>query len=416
MDENIYSNENKILNLEYDFFILFRAFELSNEIYKNLSNYKIMNSYSALRDFIDDLNNFYIRANRDRFWKSGISEDKERAFNVLYSILYYLAISIAPILPFFAENIFSKINDSNKKSVHLEKFIFTEDNQALLNKFSEFKNKNNDFLYSMQILKKIFYHGRSIRDDKLGIRMRQPLKECKIITNITKINKNFDFFKKEICRELNFHDAIFIDENNNKESIENFFSRKIKLNTRLLGPKLGKKIQEMKSMIDSGSYSLENNILKVNENSFEEGEFFSKIHLVDDIKENSSIVHNEFGEYALLWINSEINNELSHEGMMRDLVRSIQDARKTTLEIADRIDLYVWSENSDVYEICKKFENYICEQTLSRKFEYKNFKNNESSEKEFEESLIKNGFCIFGYNIHDTYNHLDINLKLAFKK
>jgi isoleucyl-tRNA synthetase len=413
----VFGGKEEKENLEYDFFIVFKSFELAYEIFQNLSSYKIMNAYAALKDFIDDLNNFYIRANRDRFWGGGLNSDKQRAFNSLYSALYYLSVSVAPILPFLAENLFWRIRDDFENSVHLEKSVFTDADEISKIAFNEIKLKNKDFLESMGILKKIFYHGRMIRDDKLGIRIRQPLKTCKIITGLQSIEKNFEFFKKEISRELNFKNVILIDESRQKEEALKHFSRKIKINTRLLGPKLGKDIQKIKGFLDSGNFELLENHskLKIGEYIFSGDEFFSEIKLSSSFESNSSVAHDQKGEYVILWFDTEMNEELAKEGIMRDLVRSIQDARKMMLNISDRIELCVWSQDKDVFDSCKKFETHIMEQTLAKNFDFKIFESY-SIQNEFEESLSEKGFAIFGYNVHNTLTKKDINLKLSFKK
>jgi isoleucyl-tRNA synthetase len=412
------SNGCQVEALEYDFFIVFKAFELSHEIYKSLSEYKIMNSYLALRNFIDDLNNFYIRANRDRFWIGGMNDDKKRAFNALYSALYYLCIAIAPIMPFFAENVFSKIQDSNLESIHMQEFTFIDDDNISKKAFNEIFEKNKDFLDSMNILKKIFYHGRSIRDDKLCLRIRQPLRSAKIITNLNIFDKNFNFFKKEIERELNIHNLELINEDNEKSLVQKYFSRKIKINTRLLGPKLGKDIQKIKSLLDSCNFELIENYSKLKIGDFifdkNKNEFFSEINILKEFEKNLSVAFDEFGSYVLIYLDDYIDENLSFEGMMRDLVRSVQDGRKTMFEIADRIELYVWFKNKDLSLVCDKFKDYICEQTLSEKFEYMHFDDDESMKK-FEKSLTDKGLCIFGYNVHNTFKKEDIDIRLSFR-
>jgi hypothetical protein len=269
----------------------------------------------------------------------------------------------------------------------------------------------------MKILKKVFYHGRAIRDDKLGIRLRQPLRKAKIITNLEIVKSNFDFFKQEISRELNIHDVSLVDENIEKEEVLKFFSRKVKLNTRLLGRELGKEIQSLKALIDSGNFELSSDLktLNVGNYSFTDGQFFTETQLLPDVQNQSAIAFNETGKYAIIWIDDFMDKDLAFEGIMRDLVRSIQDGRKTMFEISDRIELYVWSFEEEVIEVCQKFKDYIMSQTLSKKFEFTLFEN-ELDQSKFEESLIEAGFGIFGYNVHNTFSKKDLELKLSFKK
>lgn len=404
---------------EYDWFIVFKAIELNVRIYEYLGQYKIMQSYNLLRDFIDDLNNFYIRANRNRFWAGMLDEDKQRAYNCLYSALYYLSIAIAPIMPYFAEIIWQNIQDNFEKSVHLQQLIA---NDNLLIEFNELGLKQVQFLNNMQMLKKIFYHGRSLRDDKLNIRIRQPLLECKIITNISTIENSDNFFIKQIENELNIKKTSIIHANDgNSIEIKKYFNLKIKLNNRELGPKLGKKLIIFKKNLDEGRYcvSLGGDLVvfteEFGEYKFGHGEFFTEIELDPLLEKNCVVAYNFQGEYIILWMNPVISAELAIEGMMRDLTRSIQDARKTCLEITDRIELYVWSEDIDLIKACNLWKDYIVEQTLSTKFIFELI-NDPAQLKKFEDSIVTNDMAIFGYQISNSLTNREIDLKLSFKK
>jgi isoleucyl-tRNA synthetase len=93
-----------------DIYILSKISELLNEVHAAMINYDFSEACKKIEHFIDILNNWYIRRNKERFWKTVKDEDKASAYNTLYSILYDFAKIIAPLLPFTSEALFSNLS------------------------------------------------------------------------------------------------------------------------------------------------------------------------------------------------------------------------------------------------------------------------------------------------------------------
>ena len=398
--------------MEYDFFIILRAYEFSIDVYNALSEYKISDAYDKIRDFIDDLNNLYIRRSRDRFWGAQMDECKKRAYNSLYSALYIFSIGAAPIMPYLSEIIFQTLTQDQSRSVHLEKCLVTDD---LKLQFTKIKKEYVEFLNGMNMLKKIFYSGRSLRDDKLAIRMRQPLSLSTIYTNLQCFDSFKDFFMQQIKDELNVKNVIFTES----ELTNSVFTRNLKLNSRLLGPRFGKDIIKIKNKVDFGEYII-NKLSKkliIDDISLEQGEYFMDVEINKTHENLASIAFNHSGDYIIISLDNKITQELMIEGMMRDIVRSIQDARKTILSIADRIELYIWSTHEIVGQACDSWKDYIMHETLASQFEYTIFSSDDKlGVEKFEENIVKNNMMICGYSVADSIKKSELALKLAFRK
>jgi isoleucyl-tRNA synthetase len=396
---------------EHDFTIILRAFELNISIYNAMQHYKVADCYKAIRDFIDDLNNLYIRRNRDRFWGAEMNEVKSQAYNVLFSTLYYLAIAIAPLMPFLSEIIFQTILNNEKKSVHLENVLI---NEQIISQYQKLKIEKNDLLKNIQTLKDIFYSGRSLRDDKLKIRMRQPLQKCTIVTNLPLINEYSQFLKHEISDELNVKEVDIINEKNT--SNETRFTRNLKLNIKILGKKYGQKLKEMQIALANKNYKFENDFIEIANEKLTKDEFYWEVKINEDFSNTTNIAINHENDYAIVILDEELSQDLILEGIMRDIVRSIQDARKKTLNISDRIELHIFSENDDIINACEKYRDYIEKETLvkDKKFFIKKI-HNENELTQYEENLISQDMLIFGYEVENAMTKNNLSLKLSYK-
>jgi isoleucyl-tRNA synthetase len=219
------SNSKNIL----DQWIICRLNQLIKEVTSSMENYDLPRSMRPITEFINDLSTWYIRRSRDRF-KSENEEDKKNALGVTRYVLIELSKIMAPFTPFIAETIWQKVTGSNfsdfNNSVHLEKWPVID----LVN------SKEEEIINKMKEIRKIVEMGMAKRDE-VGIKVRQPLSELKIINyeldedyiellkeelNIKKINSEkgegeisiildtviseelkFEGIKREIVRSIN---------------------------------------------------------------------------------------------------------------------------------------------------------------------------------------------------------------------
>jgi isoleucyl-tRNA synthetase len=318
-------------------------------------------------------------------------------------------------MPFLSEIIFQTISDDETKSVHLERVLI---NEEIKNSYQKLKEKNKNLIFNISILKDIFYSGRSLRDDKLKIRMRQPLSECILITNLPLINEYSNFLKSEIKDELNVKNVSIINDQNLSEENKKRFTRNLKLNIKILGKKYGQKLKEMQIALTKKDYKIsENNVLEIANEKLTKDEFYWEVKINEEFAHNANIAINSENDYAIVILDEKLTEDLILEGIMRDIVRSIQDARKKTLNIVDRIELHIFSEHEEVIKACEKYSDYIKKETLIKenllfvtKFE------NDSELTKIEEDIIARNMMIFGYEIENAQTKENLFLKLSYKK
>ncbi|MFH1744761.1 MAG: class I tRNA ligase family protein, partial [bacterium] len=165
-EEKININKEPRSNNILDKWILSRLNQLIKEVSENLEKYNLPKAARPIAEFIDDLSTWYIRRSRDRF-----KDNDQDAFITTKYVLTQLSKTIAPFIPFIAEQVWQKVSgydfkDENK-SVHLENWpTVGEINMKVIN--------------AMKIAKQIVELGLAKRD-QAGIKIRQPLSMLKVI-------------------------------------------------------------------------------------------------------------------------------------------------------------------------------------------------------------------------------------------
>ena len=170
-----------------DKWIIARMYELRNEITENMQGYNIPAALAGVLPFIDDLSNWFVRRSRRRFWKSESTKDKNEAYATLHYVLSYMALILAPFVPFLAEELWQ--NMMGGESVHLLDWPEAGEIDA-------------EALKNMANCREIITEGLALRmakDDGFGqIKVRQPL------TSLTYSGEQLDeFYENIIAEEVN---------------------------------------------------------------------------------------------------------------------------------------------------------------------------------------------------------------------
>ena len=162
-----------------DGWIWLRAKQFLSEFDGHLSKYKISHAVSLIQPFISDLSTWYIRGSRSRF-----SQGDAVALNTLYKVLELMIKTIAPVLPFIAEEIYQNLiltaDPKACESVHLCDFPH----------YKKLEEKEREFLKDMELAREIASLAHSQRKEK-GVRVRQPLKSL-TITSLKTLTKEFE--------------------------------------------------------------------------------------------------------------------------------------------------------------------------------------------------------------------------------
>ena len=333
-----------------DRWILSSAQKLIKDVTEALDAYDLSKAVDPIVSFIDELNNWYIRRSRRRFWRSENDNDKNEAYGSLYTVLKILTKVAAPFIPFVTENIYQNLRLENEpESVHLCDYPVYD---------SSYRDEELEF--KMDTVQKAVSMGRSLRY-QFNLKIRQPLRSVELVTRNPKEKSVLLEMEDSIREELNVKDVVF------HEKEDELVEYRAKANFRVLGKELGglmgeaaRKIQslgqnEILSILDGGVLSLD-----IGDRTVELTE--DKI-IVDRLEKEHLKVLNE--GTLTVGLDTLLTKELIQEGQVRDLIRGIQNLRKEKgLDVTDRIRLFV-SGTKSMKEGFESFNEFISSETLA---------------------------------------------------
>ena len=351
-----YDQENNLSSLtidnnaltEIDRWILSCLNTLIQGVTHELDNYDPTRAGRLIDSFVnDDLSNWYVRLNRKRFWGKEMSQDKLAAYNTLYTCLMTVAKLVAPLAPFFADQLYHDLG-GKLKSVHLDKFPLAYASWI-----------DNDLEQRMALAQKITSMVLALRR-KVNIRVRQPLQQIMIPAIDENQQRQIDAMQDLIKSEVNVKELKFAEGTG-------ILVKKVKCNFRVMGKKFGKLMKGVAAVMDSLSQEDIALLEKQGEYSFElEGQpIVVETTDVEIISEDIPgwLVSNEGNVTVALEV--ELTDALRQEGMARELINRIQNLRKDTgLEITDRIHVTV-SPNDETDVAIKAFGQLIKSQVLA---------------------------------------------------
>ena len=191
------ADPSKNLENPLDLWIVSRVHKLRNEITENMDAYNIPRALEGVLPFLDDASNWFVRRSRRRFWKSEDDGDKTQAYQTLHYVLSYLALLLAPFVPFLAEELWDKMVGDG--SVHLKDWPAAgEINEKILAEMAEVRGYVNEAL--------------ALRA-KNSVKIRQPLKEV-VIPHVA---SDLKWFVEILQEELNVKGVSYVifekDEN-----------------------------------------------------------------------------------------------------------------------------------------------------------------------------------------------------------
>ncbi|MCQ2568110.1 MAG: isoleucine--tRNA ligase [Alphaproteobacteria bacterium] len=285
-----------------DKYILSELNELVKITTKSLNDYKPDIAVKEFVRFLDILNNWYIRRNRDRFW-----DEDESAFETLHYVLVDFCKILAPFAPFISEYIFKNL--TGKESVHLEDWPNAKDTDIKI-------------LQDMRRIQMIVSTGKQLRE-QYKLRNRLPL------ADVTIAGVNMEEYADIIRDELNVKEVKFVD---NIKSVADSF---VYLITPKIGTRLGGALKDIIPAVKRGDYTLDGDKLIVGEYTLNADEFENRLTVKDGVT-GAALPDNT----AVVVLNTETNGELLAEGLVNDALRFIQDSRKAAgLDVSDRIKM-----------------------------------------------------------------------------
>ena len=341
---------------EIDRWIISLLNTLIKEVGEYYEDYDPTRAGRAISDFVtENLSNWYVRLNRKRFWGGEYNKDKISAYQTLYTCLETVAKLMAPIAPFYADQLFLDLNEvtekNNCESVHLSNFPVYD--EKLMDKNLE---------ECMQLAQQISSMILSLRR-KAGKKVRQPLSKAIVPAADDKIYQQISYVADLIKAEVNIKELQVIPANMEMANL----TKKVKLNFKVLGKKYGK---QMKEIAEATAKLSNKEIAELEQNgifilNLPGGEVQLTTDDVEIITEDMPgwLTANE-GKLTVA-LDITVTDELLKEGIARELVNRIQNIRKQNgYEITDRITVEI-EKRDEINDAVTEFSNYISSQTLA---------------------------------------------------
>lgn len=336
-----------------DRWILSRLQTLKESIAVEMESYRLDNVMPKLFDFIADLTNWYIRLNRSRFWGEGLTDDKIAAYSTLYLTVYELTLAMAPCAPFLAEHIYQSLADFSRRDDALTSVHFCT--------YPEFndRHKNDRLEEAVATMRRVVLLARKRREEA-RIGLRTPLAELVVIHSDPQLLDEVQQLEHYIKAELNVKSVRYAS---NEGDFINWFT---KPNFPVLGKRLGKRMKHVQALIRELSAEEIEAFQEQGEITLDGDKFgLDEINVFREAKPGSDVVSDS---YISVVLDCTLTDELVEEGLAREVVHRIQQARKDlALNVADRIAI-TFEASPRMDAALSKHKAYVSRETLALHF------------------------------------------------
>ncbi len=327
---------------------------LVKEVTEEYANYEPTKAGRKIQHFVDaNLSNWYVRLCRRRFWKGEFTEDKIAAYQTLYTCLNTIAKLMAPIAPFYSDQLYQDLNACSGKedhdSVHLS--LLPSVNEHAINK---------DLEQQMEYAQRVSSLILSLRK-KEKMRVRQPLQKVMIPVLNDQFKSHIQAVEALILHEVNIKEIEYIAADSG------MISKSIKANFKTLGKRLGRHMKAASQLIaqfsqediaaieQSGKY-----VLNVEGETFDLG--------LEDFDINAKEIPGwqvASDKEITVAMDITLTDDLIAEGVARELVKGIQTIRKEKdFNVTDRI-LVKLAKHDIIVAATSQFKDYICNEVLA---------------------------------------------------
>ncbi len=335
-----------------------RLNEVLAHVTARLEAYDAQGAGRAIETFVDELSNWYVRLSRDRFWASGTSDDKTAAYRTLYECLVVTAKMIAPFAPFVAESLYQMLvrsmDEGAPESVHLAAWPVAKAGGT-----------DESLVRAMRVAQETVDLGRQVRATA-KIKTRQPLPVAYVRPRSRTDADALARFRPLVLEELNVKDvqAVGLDAT--------FIEYALRPNLPRLGPRFGKQLGALRKALDAAD-ARAIAVAVAAGRSFDvsaDGHTF-RLEPEDVLVDSKSAQGFASAEThgMLVALDTRVDKALALEGLAREVVRAVQDARKSAaLHIADRVTVRI-AANAEYAEAIAAWQDYIKQQTLAIKID-----------------------------------------------
>ena len=318
-----------------DLYVLAKTRSLVEEVTAAFERYDLYSACGAVTSYLEALNNWYIRRSRDRFWSrsgtsAGSDASKQAAYDTLYSALRTLCLVVAPLAPMVSETVYRGL--TGERSAHLADWPRPESLPSAPGLVGE-----------MDRVREVCSAGHSVRK-ATDRRARLPLQSVTVAgPGAPALRPYADL----VADELNVKHVHLVPDTAGVADMV------LAVNPAVLGPRLGPATQAVIGAVRRGEWQrLEGGAIRAAGEELGEGEY--RLSLVPrDAVSARALPGNEL----VVSQDIELSPELEREGLARDLVRQVQEARKrAALDVSDRIRLVL--ELSHVPELRQALDEH----------------------------------------------------------
>ncbi|MBV1855642.1 isoleucine--tRNA ligase [Catellatospora tritici] len=320
-----------------DRYILAKTGELVETVGAQMDAYDLSSACASVRGYLDALTNWYVRRSRDRFWAADAD-----AFDTLYTVLETVARVVAPLAPLTAEEIWRGLTGG--RSVHLADWpsaaVFPAD---------------HGLVATMDRVREVCSAALSLRKAK-GLRVRLPLATLTVATPDASSLRDFADL---VADEVNVKQVVLSDD------LTGHCEQVLTVVPRVLGPRVGGSVQQVIKAVKAGEWSLVDGAPVAAGVTLQEGEYELKLVAAD--AEHSAPLP---GDAGVVVLDTAVTPDLQAEGLARDVVRAVQQARREAdLAITDRI-LVTVAASAEVVAAVAAHRDFVAGETLADEVDF----------------------------------------------
>ncbi|MFC7492923.1 MULTISPECIES: isoleucine--tRNA ligase [unclassified Nocardioides] len=327
-----------------DRYLLAKCRDFVGEMTEALDGYAVADACDATRSFLDVLTNWYIRRSRDRFWG-----DNPAAFDTLYTVLETACRATAPLMPLTTEEVWRGLTGG--RSVHLADWPLVDELPA-----------DDALVAAMDTVREVCSAASALRKAR-NLRNRLPLGSLTVVVADPTALEGFEAIVRD---EVNVKEVRLLSVESD-EAATYGVEQKLTVNARAAGPRLGKDVQLAIKGSKTGDWSVaEDGSVTAGGLALQEGEYTLET-VAGSADAGSATGMLRSGGFVVL--DTDVTPELALEGLARDLVRGIQQARRDAgLDVSDRIALTV-AGGASVQAAARAHEGLITAETLATSYD-----------------------------------------------
>jgi isoleucyl-tRNA synthetase len=318
-----------------DRYVLAKTRDLVADVTRQMDGYDISGACGSVRSYLDALTNWYVRRSRDRFWRG----DRD-AFDTLYTVLETLCRVMAPLAPLVTEEIWQGL--TGERSVHLTDWPAADAFPA-----------DASLVSAMDAVREVCSAALSVRKAH-GLRVRLPLPSLTVaVTDAEALRPFADL----VADEVNVKEVVFTSD------VDRYCQRVLTVVPRVLGPRVGGQVQQVIRAVKAGEWSMADGQPVAAGVRLQEGEYELRMVAAD-------APHSAPAAGGVVVLDTSVTPALAAEGLARDVVRVVQQARRANdLDVTDRIEL-VLDAPDQVAAAVRAHQEFVAREVLATSVSY----------------------------------------------